>query len=212
MRNGKLIVVEGIDGTGKGTVIQAIKSEVEDLCGPDSLVLTKEPGGTPLGRSIRRTMYEDVPTTDMSPNVVDLLFLASHIENCAKVVMPALEAGKIVISDRWWYSQFCYAQLRQVDDSVMSAYDKLKGPPADLALLLVGNSHTTTERARSRESETHQSTKAWNDAHVLGKIQDEYIKLAFNRDEFVIINIDGKGVGAVSNEVIAEVRRLMEQQ
>lgn len=196
----KLIVFEGIDGTGKGSQIKRAVEYLRNMVSPE-LVQTKDPGGTKLGACIREIMYEKVTTHELMPGVVDLLFFASHLQNWLQVVLPALTEGKLVVTDRWWYSQAAYMTQRFVPFPIAKAYMDGHGRSADLLIFLHGDAHTMVERARAREDETHQTAKAWNDAFILNKIQDEYIRQFSQLPEWVAICVDGKSLDDVWTEV-----------
>lgn len=184
---------EGIDGTGKGTQIKKAKEYLEAKLGPDSVVCTKDPGGTKLGACIRRIIYEEVPTRELAPGVVDTLFLASHLQNWLTVVKPAIAAGKTIVCDRWWYSQAAYMTQREVPRGIAQAYMDEHGDDPDLMILLHGDVQTMVGRARRREDETHQSAKAWDQIETLSNIQSEYFKMCFGRLEYWPICIDDLG-------------------
>lgn len=191
---------EGIDGTGKGAQIALAEKYL--LSKGLDVIRSKDPGGTPLGQAIRDIMYKIVPTKDLSTGVVDLLFLASHLQNWQTVVMPALLGGKTVISDRWWYSQEAYGTERDVPASINRAYEQLQGQPADLMIFL----HSTdvkmvVDRARARETETHQSAKTWNDYDKLDRIQQAYCSMYSNCPEWWPISVCGKDIDQVWVEV-----------
>lgn len=181
MTRGQLVVFCGSDGSGKSSQIDLLVPWLEAKLGRDSVIRTKDPGGTKLGMAIRRVMFEEVPTTEMAPGVVDLLFLATHIQNWETVVKPALAAKKVVVSDRWWNCQMAYATQRYVPPSIASVYNSSHGQSADLLVFLHGDVKVMTDRARSRETETHQSTKTWNSYDKLSRIQDAYFRL-FDKD------------------------------
>jgi dTMP kinase len=195
------IVFEGIDGTGKGTQMERAAQYLSLKVGSGNLVKSKDPGGTPLGAAIRRILYTEVTTHHMAPGVVDLLFMASHLQNWLTVVKPALMENKCVISDRWWHSQFAYMTQREVPEAIKKAYYSVKGAPPDLLILLAGDPETMVSRARSREEETHQSAKAWNDIEVLNKVQSVYLDMAKNAQSHRVVWIDDKSPNAVWDEV-----------
>jgi dTMP kinase len=195
------IVFEGIDGTGKGTQVERAVEYLRKMLGDDMVVQSKDPGGTKLGAAIRRIIYEEVPTHELASGVVDLLFLASHIQNWQMVVKPALDAGKFVVSDRWWYSQAAYMTKRIVPTPIANAYMQAHGKDADLLIFFHGNPHTFVDRARARETETHQSAKAWNDLGVLANIQREYFIQFSYLPEWFPINVDDKSQDQVWDEV-----------
>ena len=197
----KFVVFEGIDGTGKGTQIERAIAHYQQKFGPDGVVQSKDPGGTKLGLAIRRIIYEEVPTHELAHGVVDLLFLASHLQNWQTVVKPALDDGKVVVSDRWWYSQAAYMTQRPVPVPIAQAYMNSHGASADLLIFLYGDVKTVVDRARARETETHQSAKTWNDYSQLEKIQQTYLDLFSGLPEWWPICIDGKSPDDVWLEV-----------
>ena len=100
----KFIVVEGSEGVGKSTQIKTIKLFLEEH--KIEYILTREPGGTSFGESIRSIILDQNNDTD---NLTDsLLFYASRYENYNKIILPALKNGKTVICDRFHYSTLVY--------------------------------------------------------------------------------------------------------
>jgi dTMP kinase len=106
-KNGFIIAFEGGDGCGKGRHIKAVAERLIAL-GLD-IVLTREPGATKAGEIIREWLLNNKelssdPTTKLSPEAQMLLFFADRAETIKKIVAPAVEAGKIVITDRSFFS------------------------------------------------------------------------------------------------------------
>lgn len=102
MQLGKFITFEGIDGAGKSTHIPFV-CELIRQAGKD-VVATREPGGTPLGEALRDILLHQT----MHLETEALLMFASRREHLAQVIMPALEAGKWVVSDRFTDASFAY--------------------------------------------------------------------------------------------------------
>ena len=96
------ITFEGVEGAGKTTQIALLKQFLE-LSG-HSVRLTREPGGDPVAEAVRTLVLH----ADLSPRSELLLFLASRAQNVERVIRPALEAGEVVICDRFIDSSIAY--------------------------------------------------------------------------------------------------------
>jgi dTMP kinase len=115
---GLFVTIEGIDRSGKSTQARRLAEALSD----DAL-LVREPGGTPAGERIRDLLKD--PAIDLDPRAEALLFAAARAELVAAVIRPALDAGKVVISDRYLDSSLAYqgharglgeAEVRLVND------------------------------------------------------------------------------------------------
>ena len=202
--SGRFIVFEGIDGSGKGEQVKRAVLYLKGKLGEDQVVQTKDPGGTPLGDAIRDIMYGDtIGIKALSTGVVDLLFLASHLQNYQTVVTPALTAGKVVVSDRWWYSQGAYSTRRPIQQPIRRAYTECRGMRADLLIFLHGDPTTMVERARMRLEEDHQRKKPWDDSMIQKEIQDAYFRLYSQELEWRPVCVNHKSIGEVWGEVRA---------
>ena len=102
--SGYFISFEGIDGAGKSTHIEAFASLMSERYLNREVVMTREPGGTQLGEQLRALLL-DAP---MHIETEALLMFAARREHIAQVIEPALQAGKIVISDRFTDASFAY--------------------------------------------------------------------------------------------------------
>jgi dTMP kinase len=102
---GKFITVEGIEGVGKSTNIEFIRSilEAEDK----KVVVTREPGGTPIAEEIR-TLLLDHRNNYLAKDSELLLMFAARAEHLAQVIRPALEEGKFVLCDRFTDATYAY--------------------------------------------------------------------------------------------------------
>ena len=115
----KFIVVEGSEGVGKSTQIKTIKSFLEEH--KIEYIVTREPGGTSFGESIRSIILDQNNDTD---NLTDsLLFYASRYENYNKIILPALKNGKTVICDRFHYSTLVYQGIVGDDELVKKIHN-----------------------------------------------------------------------------------------
>ncbi|QWD91791.1 dTMP kinase [Polynucleobacter sp. MWH-Braz-FAM2G] len=102
--SGYFISFEGIDGAGKSTHIDAFRSLMQERFPNREVVMTREPGGTTLGEQLRKLLLDE----PMNLETEALLMFAARKEHVAQVINPALEAGNIVISDRFTDASFAY--------------------------------------------------------------------------------------------------------
>ena len=98
---GRYIALEGFDGSGKST-------QAELLAADRDAVLTREPGGTPLGEALRDVLLHADADEAPDPRTEALLFCADRAQHIATVVAPALEAGRDVVTDRSYGSTLAY--------------------------------------------------------------------------------------------------------
>jgi dTMP kinase len=103
---GKFITFEGIDGAGKSTHIAWFAQQLQAKLAPQGkkVIVTREPGGTPLGERLREVLLHE----RMHLETEALLMFASRREHIAEVIQPALDAGDWVISDRFTDATFAY--------------------------------------------------------------------------------------------------------
>lgn len=114
-RKGKFITFEGCDGAGKSTQIEMLAEYFQKTGTP--FLVTREPGGGKISEAIR-TIILDGKNGSMTDECEALLFAAARAQHLSDVVEPALEAGKIVLCDRYVDSSFAYqATARGLGDS-----------------------------------------------------------------------------------------------
>ncbi|MDB4308296.1 dTMP kinase [Gammaproteobacteria bacterium] len=133
---GKFITVEGIEGVGKTTNIDFIHQQLQ-AAGRD-VVLTREPGGTPLAEAIRGLLLDPAYTGMDSTCELQLMF-AARAEHLAKVVWPALDQGQWVLCDRFTDATYAYqGGGRGIDGGVIARLEELVQGDfrPDLTLLL----------------------------------------------------------------------------
>ena len=120
---GSFITVEGIEGVGKTTNIDFIHQQL--LSAGKEVVLTREPGGTPLGEAVRGLLLDPAYTGMDSTCELQLMF-AARAEHLAKVVWPALEQGQWVLCDRFTDATYAYqGGGRGIDSGVIAKLETL---------------------------------------------------------------------------------------
>ena len=133
---GKFITVEGIEGVGKTTNIDFIHQQL--VAAGRDVVLTREPGGTPLGEAVRGLLLDPEYTGMDSTCELQLMF-AARAEHLAKLVWPALEKGQWVLCDRFTDATYAYqGGGRGIDTGVIARLEDLVQGDfrPDLTLLL----------------------------------------------------------------------------
>jgi dTMP kinase len=175
-----LVTLEGIDGTGKSTLLLALKESLADL----DPVFTREPGATWVGESVRRAIAEQIdPITEAT------LFVADHAAHLATVVRPALAAGKLVISDRYSDSRFAYqavtlAGVIPEPEKWLRAMHNGWSIVPDKTILLVIPVDDALARLSTKSGREHFERR-----EVLEKVQNRYLEFArAEPDRFVIVD------------------------
>src|ERR1700677_3855757 len=96
-QRGSFITLEGPEGAGKTTQVKLLSKQLDIIGVPH--VITRDPGGTPLGKQIRRILLN--PENPVQPITELLLYQADRAQHVAEIIKPALESGKLVICDRY---------------------------------------------------------------------------------------------------------------
>lgn len=176
---GYFISFEGIDGAGKSTHIDAFCKLMQERYPNHEVVVTREPGGTQLGEQLR-TLLLDAP---MNLETEALLMFAARREHIAQVIEPALQAGKIVISDRFTDASFAYqGGGRGLSLHKLNALEKWVQGRADGSLLqpnLTILFDLPGEVAQARRSKVRAPDKFEKmDLNFFEKVRQEYLRRA----------------------------------
>ena len=170
---GKFITLEGIEGSGKSTNLETVKSILDQY--KIDYVLTREPGGGPLGPHLRKLLLDK--DQSISPSVEMLLMLADRRDHVDNLINPNLDKGIWVISDRYLDSTIAYqGGGRQLDIDIISSLSaSLKLPTPDFTLLFDLPVDVALERAKER-SELDRFEREPKDFH--SRIRESYLELA----------------------------------
>ena len=143
------LTIEGIEGSGKSTLITLLAREFESRSIP--FLLTMEPGGSGLGKDLRRILLSQ--SSSLDDNAELFLFLADRAQHAAEIIRPALAGGQWVICDRYADSTVAYQGYgRGMDPAFLrNASDfAAKGMIPDITLLLDLPAEEGLRRARRR--------------------------------------------------------------
>jgi dTMP kinase len=131
-KRGVLLALEGIDGCGKSTQAGLLATALRER--GLEVVLTCEPTDSPLGQQIRE--YFQGPDRYLSPKEELNLFMSDRREHVAEIIEPALAGGKIVITDRYYYSSVSYQGALGLDPDRILAQNEVLAVRPDLAVIL----------------------------------------------------------------------------
>lgn len=118
VKRGKFIVIDGVDGCGKGTQIKLLKKDFPEI------VFTREPGGTPVAEQIRDLLLcvIDEKSEERTPLSDFLLFWAAREINVKNLIMPALNRGQMVVSDRFDSSTYAFQLFGEEYNSLLDLF------------------------------------------------------------------------------------------
>lgn len=196
------IVLEGVEGAGKTTQVLRLAGWLEELGVPH--VTTREPGGTPVGEAIRSVVL-DRTDLDVPPVSEMLLILAARAAFVRDIVQPAIEAGRLVLADRYSLSTLAYQGYGRgldLDDVRRAVRTATGGLRPDLYLLLDVPLEVGVER-RKREGRSPDRVER-EGADFFERVRAGYLAEA-RRDE-TVVRIDAVGT---PEEVAARVKEVV---
>jgi thymidylate kinase len=189
VQRGRLISVEGIDGSGKGSILPFIKATLEAR--GLQVICTREPGGTAVGESVRDILLSRA-TTGLANMSELLLFFAARAQLVQEVIQPALATGKWVLCDRFIDSTYAYQGAgRGVPDRAIEALESIatEGLKPDLTVLLDLPVPVALARAGGRGATDRLETE---DLEFFRRVRGRYLhRAAFQPDR--IRGIDASG-------------------
>ncbi len=203
---GVFLTLEGIDGCGKSTQAKRLEAVLKT---DHDVLRTREPGGSVGAEDIRRLLVEGDPDR-WSPETEILLFTAARRDHLEKVILPAIEAGKIVISDRFADSTRVYqgaarADLRQLVDQL---HDLVIEREPDLTLILDMAPEKALTRGLARNSGEDRFEDMGLDFQRRLQIGFHALATAFP-ERCRLINAD-QSEDAVAEDILTAVREHLE--
>ncbi len=200
---GRFVVLEGPDGSGKSVQARTLAQRLRRR--GHSVTLSREPGGTELGEQVRHIVNDPGPTP-RGPKADVLLYSAARAQHVDEVIRPALEAGDVVVCDRYVTSTMAYQGygsgmdldlLARIGDWVTG------GLQPDLVILLDVSPQTGLDRraAGSAAELTRWEDEARFDLDFHTRVREGYLEMAAaDPDRWVVV--DGRGsVDDVADEV-----------
>ena len=202
----KFITLEGIEGSGKTSSLKSIT----DLLDKKSIsyIVTREPGGSSIGKELRAILLD--PDTEISPVVELMLMLSDRKDHVEKIILPNLEKGYWVISDRFMDSSIAYqGGGRQLDKKlIISLTDYLNLPQPDLTLLFDLPVEVSLSRVKAR-GELDRFEKEELEFHK--RIRNTYLDLAKNNSNRIKIIDSSKKIESMLNNVKQAIQKLFSE-
>ena len=205
---GLFIVMEGPDGSGKTTQINLLEQYLKEA-GYECLI-TREPGGTVIGEEVRELILNP-EYKEMSPVTEMLLYAASRAQLVHEVIGPALEAGKIVISDRFVDSSIVYQGIaRNLGISTVAA---VNAPGIGIyrpdGIFFIDLSEAEGIRRKKNQKKLDRMEQESIDFHHL--VSEGYRKVLAERPE--VIKIDGgKDIDVIQKRIRNHVDELLKKK
>lgn len=212
---GRFITFEGLDGCGKSTQIEKLANAL--LAQNLSIVLTREPGGTPAGERIRQLLL-DTATVDLSPHAELALMFASRAQHIEEVIRPALAEGKMLLCDRFTDSTEAYqgGGRKLGSEPVQALHRILCGNlQPDLTILMDSDVAASVERARRRNKvsrfgkgkgkEKHDENRFEQESRAFfGRVRHAYLAIAAREPHRVAL-VDARGTPDETHAKIVEI-------
>lgn len=199
---GLFIAIEGGDGAGKTTQIRNLVDHLESR-GFDPVIATREPGGTPVGQSIRSVLLDGEA---VSPKSEALLYAADRAHHVATLINPHLDQGRAVITDRYIDSSLAYqAGGRELSEGDVLSLSRwaTSGLVPNLTLVLDIDPRVAAERMGSREDANHLDKQS---LEFKDRVRQGFLRLAEAEPERYAIIPAGRSV----NEVAEHIQRVVD--
>ena len=202
----KFITLEGIEGSGKTSSLKGITDLLDKK--NISYIVTREPGGSSIGKELRAILLD--PDTEISPEVELMLMLSDRKDHVEKIILPNLEKGYWVISDRFMDSSIAYqGGGRQLDKKlIISLTEHLNLPQPDLTLLFDLPVEISLSRVKAR-GELDRFEKEELEFHK--RIRNTYLDLAKNNSNRIKIIDSSKKIESMLNNVKQAIQKLFSE-
>ncbi|MCE5194927.1 MAG: dTMP kinase [Nitrospiraceae bacterium] len=206
LKKGFFISLEGIEGTGKSTQAKLLAEYLKKK--EYKILLTEEPGGTAISLDIRKVLLS-TKHKRMEPVVELLLYNAARAQLIREKILPALEKGWIVITDRFSDSTSVYqGYARGINPKTISALDKIAtgGLKPDLTILLDLNAETGRKRNRRVNKNDRFELE---DIKFHKKVREGFLKLAVKEPKRIKLVKASKGINDIHRKIVRIVERAL---
>src|SRR5213083_2371392 len=206
---GLFITFEGIDGCGKSTQREPLAEQLRQR--GFEVVVTREPGGTEIGEGIRRLLISDA-SIHIAPTTELLLYVAARAQHVAELIKPSVEAGRIVISDRYTDSTVAFQGYgRGLDPEMIQKLNKFATAGLVPDLTIVFDINPALARARLDSRPVGGLLGAFDEQHsdFHERMREGYLKMAREQPSRIKVVDAGGEVEDTHSRVMALVLPMM---
>lgn len=204
MERGRLIALEGPDGSGKTTQIELLEKYLKEL--GYEVVRTREPGGTEVSEKIREIILDN-DNSNMNYMCEALLYAASRAQLVSEVIKPALASGKMVICDRFVYSSMVYQgigrglgieRIKSINEAA------LDGLEADLTFMITIPYEEGLKRKKMQRT-LDRLENGGNEFHK--KVFEGYLDISKKCDKIEVID-GNRNVEEIHEDIINVIKKI----
>ncbi len=204
MERGRLIALEGPDGSGKTTQIELLEKYLKES--GYEVVRTREPGGTEISEKIREIILDN-DNSNMSYMCEALLYAASRAQLVSEVIKPALKSGKMVICDRFVYSSMVYQgigrglgmeRIKSINEAA------LDGLEADLIFMITIPYEEGLKRKKMQRT-LDRLENSGNEFHK--KVFEGYLDICKKYDKIEVID-GNRNVDEIHKDIISTIKKI----
>jgi len=187
---GKFIVIEGIDGCGKSSVIEGIKANIGSYSAAET-IFTRDPGTTELGQKLRQILLNS--DVQMGNTAETLLFCSARAEMLDETIIPALQAGKNVVCDRFYLSTMAYQGAKLNEEEFKSHCEMVSAVAQvkpDFVILLDAPAEVTMNRIEKNRTDGKDRIEK-RGIDYMEKVRQNFqnaVKMTIPADHYAIID------------------------
>src|SRR5436309_7979793 len=198
------ITFEGSEGCGKSTQVQLLATHLKMLGVP--FLVTREPGGTAIGESIRELLQFAPQSAGMTPETELLLFEASRSQLVREVIRPALERGSCVIGDRFFDSTTVYqGAARKLDREMIERLNTLAVGDCLPDVTFVLNVDAATAEARMQHAGGKADRMEQQPPEFYERVREGYRQLAAHEPGRIVLIDGSREAGEIEKEIWAMI-------
>ncbi|MDN6731562.1 MAG: dTMP kinase [Atopostipes suicloacalis] len=209
---GLFITVEGPDGSGKTSLVKELSRELEKII-KVPLIITREPGGSNIAEKIREVII-DPNHPEMDDRTEALLFAASRRQHIIEKIKPALNAGKVVLCDRFVDSSIAYQGAgREIGVSEVASINQFatEDLTPDLTLYLDVDAQVGLNRIGSKHSNREKDRLELETITFHNRVRSAYLKLLNENSERIYLIDASQEMEAVLEDSLARVKEKLKE-